>query len=332
MEPPFLIDAAMLTEFQACRRRYLLSRKWRPLRWKAKLLFDSCLRQAIVELGDGGAPGDVALAATTRFMNTGANPGLEVSGVDPYQVALDACAMLETMIETMGRMPRRKLTQVPSKPVADGLEWMFLAHADEKGHLHRTITVDRWDDDRLSQELHSWFVFGDVVMARKPLHLHVIEIGKMREGRRHSPWVRGWQHEYVTGRLRFQRKGQKALQGEAWKPVHLADSNSFNAVQWVDAMAADEVIETLLHEVEVDVPGMEHIRTAVRDVCNEAHQMVQWGDVVANPLLVPMSRAACDTPFPCSFQAVCYAPTMVNDIGGLGIYKPRVAAKKAVTA
>lgn len=320
---PFMLDASMLVEFQTCRRKFLLSRKYRPLRWKPKLLFDSCLRQAILDLGNGVSAVDAAMSATTRFMNTGANPGLDISGVAPFQVASDFCAMLETIIHTLARRAPLQLKPVVSRPFNDSLEWVFLAHQDSLGELHRVVTVDRFDDDRLSQELHSWYVFGDVCMSRKPMHLHFIEIGQMREGRRHSPWARAWEHSAIHGRIKFQRKGNKALQGEAWKPVFLADSNVHTASTWVDAMEADSVAESLFHEVEVTVPSAEHVKTFLRDAKTEAAQMKMWLEKVSDPMVVPMSRGACDVPFACAFQVVCYNPVFDVDVLSLGLYKPR---------
>jgi hypothetical protein len=319
-----MVDAAMLVEFQTCRRRFLLSRKWRSLRWKAKLLFDSCLRQGILDLGNGNSVSETVSGATTRYMNTGANPGLDVSGQDPYKIALDMCAMLETILTTLGRRPLLHLKPLPSKMISDGLEWVFLAHVDDRGELHRVVTVDRFDDDRLSQEMHSWYVFGEICMARKPMHLHFIEIGQMRDGRRHSPWARAWQHEYIANRIKFQRKGNKALQGDAWKPIFLADSNSHTSSSWVDAMESEGVAETLIHDIDVTVPALDHIKTFVRDVKTEATQMQQWMQAVHNPQMVPMTRSACDVPFACAFQPVCYSPTIDVDVASLGMYKPRV--------
>lgn len=314
----------MINEFQSCKRKYLLSRKWRALRWKPKLLLDSCLRQAILDLGNGKPPKDVIMEATTRFMTTGSSPGLDVSGNDPFKIALDLCACLETIITTLGRRPLLKLSPIPSKPIVEGLEWVFLSHEDERGHLHRVITVDRFDDDRLSQEMHSWYVFGDVCMARKPMHLHFIEIGQIRDGRRHTPWARAFQHEYIANRLKFQRKGNKELQGAAWKTVFLADSNAYNADSWVEQMESEGMAETLIHDVEVTVPVTEHLRAFRRDVKTEATQMQQWEAIIHDPQKVPMSRAACDIPFACQYQSICYSPTVDVDVRALGLYKPRV--------
>lgn len=323
MTAPFLVDAAMITIFQACKRKYLLSRKWRPLRWIPKTLFDSCLRQAILDLGNGQPANDVIISATTRLMTTGAQAGLDVAGKDPYKIALDLAACLETIITTLGRRPLLKLSPIPSKPIGDDVEWNYLAHADERGHLHRVITVDRLDDDRISQEMHSWYVFGDICMAKKPMHLHFIEIGQLRDGRRHTPWCRGYQHEYIANRLKFQRKGNKELQGAAWKAVFLADSNGYNAESWVDQMESEGVAETLIHDIEILVPATDHRKAFIRDIKIETAQMQQWEAVIHDPQQVPMSRAACDVPFPCQFQACCYSPTIDVDVRSLGLYKPR---------
>jgi hypothetical protein len=256
-------------------------------------------------------------------MTTGAQAGLDVTGNDPFKIALDLCACLETIITTLGRRPLLKLSPIPSKPIGSDLEWNYLAHADERGHLHRVITVDRFDDDRLSQEMHSWYVMGDLCMAKQPMHLHFIEIGQLRDGRRHTPWCRGYEHEYIANRLKFSRKGNKELQGAAWKAVFLADSNAYNADSWCAQMESEGVAETLIHDIEVTVPSTEHRKAAIRDIKIEATQMQQWEAAVSDPQQVPMSRAACDSPFACQFQSICYSPTVDVDVPSLGLYKPR---------
>lgn len=322
-QAPFLIDAAQLVEFQACRRRYLLSRQWRPNRWRPKLLMDACLRQGILDLGNGMPAKEAMMAATTRLMATGANPGLDIAGSDPYVIALDSCAVLETVLLTLSKQPILKLVPMTSKKLGEGLEWVFLAHMDENGELHRHITVDRYDEDRLAQELHSWYVFGDLCMSRKPMHLHFIEIGQMRDGRRHSPWARAYQHDVIANRIKFQRKGGKSLQGDSWKSVYLADSNKYDAEFWVSAMQQEGVADGLIHHADVTVPTQEHISECRRHIKTEANQMEQWIAQVVNPRIVPMARAACDSPLPCSYQAFCFAPSPEVDIAGLGLYKPR---------
>lgn len=322
-KPPFLNDAAMITEFQTCRRRFLLSRKWRSLRWKPKLLFDACLRQGILDLGNAKSVEDTVLEATTRFMAVGASPGLDIAGYDPFKAALDYCACLETILHALSLRSPLNLRPVASKRVDTGIEWVFLAHADSDGELHRTVTVDRFDDDRLSQEIHSWYVMGDVCMAKKPLHLRFIEIGQMRDGRRHSPWSRAWEHSAIRGRIKFQGKGNKKLQGDAWKATFLADSTVHTASSWVDAMFADDVPDTLIHDVEVTVPSAEHIVITKRDIRTESVQMMEWMRLIEDPLTVPMSRSACDVPYPCQYQAVCFNPIIDVDIRQLGLYKPR---------
>lgn len=323
---PFLIDATSLTEFQTCRRKFIFSRQWRATRWIPKMLLDSCLRQGIYELSKGKSIEDVRIEATTRLFATGANPGLDIPGHNPYTIAQDLAAILETVLTALSKKSLPPMTPIESKAINDNLEWVFLAYEDDKGNLHRYVTVDRFDDNRLSQEMHSWYVFGDVCMSRKPMFLHFIEIGQLRDGRRHTPWARAYQHEYIANRIKFQRKGNKKLQGEAWKAVFLADSSVLNADSWVESMEADGVIDTLIHDCEVNIPSMDHIQNCRRDIKTEATQMQEWIRSIQNPHRVPMSRHACDMPYPCAFQPACYSPIIDVDIRSLGIYKPRIGA------
>lgn len=323
---PYVIDANSITEFQTCRRKFLLSKQWRPQRWIPKILADSCLRQAIVELSQGEKKlNDIILDATTRFMTTAANSGLDIQAHDPYTIATDWCGCLETILHALSRRNLPKLKDHPSILLEKETEWVFLSHLGDDGYLHRWITVgEKFDGDRLAQEAHSWRVFGDIAAARLPMKLHAIEIGQMRDGRRHSPWTRAYTHTVIRGgKIRFNRKGNKKLQGDAWKPVYLADSDAYDSKAWVDVMEEEDVISTLIHEVELLVPDNHHLKEFKRHVRTEAEQMSQWSKMEVNPRHIPMSRGACDTPFPCQFQACCFSPDIDVDIASLGIYKPR---------
>lgn len=330
--PPFLIDANQITEFQTCRRKFLLSRQWRSVRWVPVILFQSCLRWGLFRLSNGDKVDEVAIEATTKFMNLAASPGLDIQGGDPYTVAMDYCAMLETILQAHSRRTLTRLSDLPSVAIDDGVEWSFISHKGDDGYLHRWITVDRLDADRISQEAHSWKCFGDIAAAKTPMKLHVIEIGQMRDGRRHSPWARAWQHGVIKGgRIKFTRKGGKALQGDIWKAVYLSDSDAWNSRAWVDIMEEEGMLRTLIHEVELTVPEPHHLKEFRRHVCTEAQQMQQWIDSIPNPRVVPMSRGACDTPYACQFQSVCFSPLVDVDIASLGIYKPRIGFSQIET-
>lgn len=320
---PFLIDAAKLTIFQSCKRKFLLNTKWYPLRWNPKALFDSCLRQAIGEFGSDKDVKDIVDGAVSRYMNTGANSGLDVVGKDPYVIALDYCSLLSTIIPALYKRTQLRLMPIPSVKIREDIEWVFLAYQDQYGELHRFITVDHWDEDRLASELHGWYVFGDICAARKPMHLHIIEIGQMRDNRRQSPWARAWEHEYIKGRIKFQRKGGKALQG-TWNPVYLCDTDQYKPSEWLELMENEGVVDTLIHQAEVLVPDNSQIKKFKQDITIEARQMIEWSASVNDPIKVPMSRAACDSPFPCQYQAVCFAPLEIINIESIGGYKPKI--------
>jgi len=321
---PFIVSAADIVTFQACRRRYLYSRKWRALRWLPKLLLDACLRQGIIDLGQGKPLADVISSATTRFYGAASSPGLDLPpGIDPYKLAIDHIACLETLLTTLSRRPLATTIPVKSKVLFSEAEWAFTSYQDANGELHRTITVSDYGEDTLTREMHSWYVVGDICVAKKPMHLHFIEIGQIRDGRRHTPWCKAMEHAFIAKRIKFQNKGAKPLQGN-WKSVWLSESSVWKAEDWCDVLFHEDVPDTLMHDVVIEVPSKERVADTLQQILIEARSMQEWEQAVQNPNLVPMTRAACDFPYTCSFVPCCYGPQVDVDVAGLGIYKPRL--------
>jgi len=289
-----------------------------------KMLGDACLRQGIFELSKGKPLADVISETTSRFYLTASDPGLDIApGIDPYKLAMDWVACLETILTTLSRRPMVELFEVPSKPLDKMHEWSFLSFKDKHGELHRTVTVDHYNSDAVTKEMHSWYVFGDVSVAKKPMHLHFIEIGQTRDGRRHTPWCRGFSHIHIANRLKFQNKGAKPLKGDVWQSVWLSESTRWDAAAWCDQLDVDDVPNTLIHEVVIDPPKPDRIAEAIAHIRTESDQMQSWEASIENPSVVPMARAACHWPNDCSYLPICYGPQIDVDIAGLGLYKPR---------
>lgn len=317
---PFVIDANSLNTFQECRRKYLLSSQWRSLRWHNKSLLDYCLRQGIFQLSNGGKLEEVASEAKTRYMTIAAQGTENPDGVDPYQIALDQCALIETVLEALSRRTLFCLKDVPSARISDEVEWSFLATQDDSGTLHRWVTCSSYDDDFLTRELHSWRIFGDCCAAKQDMKLHVIVIGSILKGRRESYWTRAYQHSHIRGKVKFSKKGGAKLEGD-WSKIYLSQTDLYDARSWVDLMEQDQILDTLIHEVEVSLPALQHQHEFRRQVKTEADQMQVWQERVENPRLVPMSRSACDGIVPCPFRPVCYSNDVTMELDGLGLYK-----------
>lgn len=318
------IDARIISEHQSCRRKTLLGHDYRLRRWRTKSLFDACLRRAIFTLSSGADPISVSSDAQAQFMQTAADPGLDLpAGANPYKIAKDHCAMLSTIIISLSKLILLTLREPRTVALGSSATWHPLSWADESGALHRWITVDRWGTDELAREGHSWYVLGDIAVSRVPMTLHVIEIGQQRKGRRASPWARAWQHPGLPNRkLRFLQKDGTPFHG--WKPVYLADVG-MDVGEWVETMWTEGAAQALLHHVEVVVPPNSVCDDTVRQILWEAAAIRELVEERASGgyLAQPMSRGACDAGHvACPFQEICYSVTPV-DVLATGLYVPK---------
>jgi len=317
-----ILDAKLLSDLQACPRRFLLNTNYEVLHWRPKLLLDACLRVGIQRISNGQDVAVVASDAKAQFLQTAANPGLDAPrGTDTYKLAKDYCALLETILLAAPRWSLPALTDSPVVALNSTTQWQPLAFTDAAGELHRFVTTDRIDDGTIARELHSWYVFGDMCVTRKSMTVHVIDIGQTRNGRRASAWARGWKHPAMANlKMRFARKDGSTFKG--WLPVYLADGGDAEA--WVAQMYAEGVAQGLVHIVPVALPSEAVIADTVWQILQEASRAHRLS-AERGPrrwLAQPMSRAACDGMIPCPFQNVCHGE-MVTDIISLGLYSPR---------
>src|SRR5438876_4403346 len=185
------LDASSLIEFQTCRRKWAINRLWKVLRWHPRSLFSSCMRTALFDLSNGSPLETVRSNARERFMNTAANPGLDLpSGSDPYRIACDFTSMMDTILIAFSRLTMLSLSKHSPVQLSDDVQWEVLSPVDESGMLHRFIFVDSWDNDAIAREVHSWRTCGDAAVCDAPMQFHVTEIGSQRKGRQHTPWIK----------------------------------------------------------------------------------------------------------------------------------------------
>jgi hypothetical protein len=315
MSSEFILDAASLIDFQSCRRKFLL-REHRLRKWRPKVLFDACLRRGVVQLSHGTDAPSVASAAKSQFMSVARDPGLDVVG-DPYRLARDWCGMLDIVLRWLGQQSIPQLRDLDKKCLSTSILWNFQSWGDDTGTLHRWITVDSWDKEAMSREVHSWRTAGDMVVANAPMVLHVIELGQQRNGHHASAWARAYEH---PGSSAFKWKFQKP-EDTTWKPVYFIDQRRVNAEEWVEA--AKSALAGLTHEVPINVPNESVRRDTLNQIEGEAYQMQALTDAHASWHLQPMSRGACDLYVPCPYQEACYSPETYVDVEKLGLYVKR---------
>ena len=230
--------------------------------------------------------------------------------------------MLDTIIHSLARTEVPEVHEVPTVTLADGIEWRTTSWTDSTGTLHRWITVDHWGQSDLAREFHSWWVAGDISVNTAPMILHVIEIGQIREGRRASPWVRGYKHPTMPGmHIRFKRTdGSQFATG--WKPCYLADHNEIATEVWVSQMWREGVAQERIHSLNVRCPTEADASAVKRQIVQEA-QAIREAQLDWTAL--PMSRNACDLFVPCPFQSACYSKQGV-DISKIGLYQRHAGA------
>ncbi len=324
-----ILSARDLFTLQNCPRRFLLETSFRVLRWRTKSLLDALLRRSLLVISQGQAVGDAAKSAKADFLQQAANPGLAVPrGTDSYKICMDHCAMLDTILRAMAKgIP--KLSEPTPITLSTELSWELSCFAAEDGTLHRFITADRWDDGALARELHSWPVLGDIAVARKPLTLHIVEIGQRKKNRQQSLWCRGWMHPALSNlKMHFLKKDGSPLRG--WRPRYLADDPHADPDIWVEQMIRERAVERLTHSVIVDVPAEGICEGIVRDILQEGHRAGELrGERSTRPWSeVPMSRGACDGLVTCPWQPVCYTQIPV-EIERMGLYTAREAKAHA---
>ena len=183
--------------------------------------------------------------------------------------------------------------------MSDGRRWALAASRGRDGALYRWTSTSRMDDDALTRELHSWAVWGDVAAAQAPMVLRIVEIGQRRKGHQHTAWCRTFRHPAVMGRYAFQQRDGRPLQG-SWKPIWYQDGDNDPKI-WVDLMERDRV--KLIHEVRVKAPTNAQCEDFQKQVALESARMEvlpkDWKEI-------PMFRPACDLPYVCPHQALCY--------------------------
>lgn len=314
-----ILSASTLTDLQSCPRKPLLSADWEILHLRPKQLLDGAIRKGILAISQGGDAAEVAKLMRAEFLQAAANPGMATSpGTDSYKLAMDLCAMIETILRASARVGLPKLSE--SKKVKCGaLMWQPLAFTAEDG-LHRIVTIDRWTETDLARELHSWYVVGDMAVTGLPLTIHVIEIGQSRGGRRASAWARGFRHPTMKNaqRIRFLHKDGTTFKG--WTPVWLADESSLDAGEWVDAMMREGAVARLWHTIPVAMPTDAQRAETVRQILAEgARASVLISERRSTPWsALPMARAACDGMVPCPWQGACYGGD--SNLTNTGLY------------
>lgn len=160
------------------------------------------------------------------------------------------------------------------------------------GGLRRIVLCDHWDERRALQEMRDWETLEGVIYGRS-VSLIAVQLGAMRDGRRHGPLTKGWLHPR-SRELRFRRRDHLPF-SEGWEPIwreHFDGSRD----EWLQGMTSDGVLEEtiLIHSVEWSAEETEEIKKIAEE------KMKRIGVDQARNL-----TACFDALHPCPFRFPC---------------------------
>ena len=315
-----ILNGHLLRTWQTCQRRYQLESNYRYLRWNPNVLLNAVLRKAIAELSSGADSVSAATRAVNTFVISAKDPGFALpDGIDTYTLAMDYVATIRTIVEYLTRITLLPLTLPSSSVIRPGLDWNFLASRDETGVLHRWKFVDYINEDTVIKEVHSWEVFGDMAVADAPMTLHLVSIGRRDGSHRISPWCRTYKSPAMQF-YKFRKQSGDPLTA-SWKPVWFSENPDNDPVVWVNLMEDDKLFDggliQHLNLKEVSDVHIEDFRRTLEYLCTDIEAMngVNWNQM-------PMSRPACDVPYTCPHQQICYSQDPRKELRESGLYKP----------
>jgi len=276
------------------------------------------MRNAIISLSANAETKAVTEKTVSFFLQQVRQPGLlQTSNVDVYKLAMDYVAMLKTQIEYFSRMNLLTLTKPKPIQLNPHFVWSWLSQSDESGALHRWRFVDYINDDTILTELHSWELFGDLALSRMPMTLHLVSIGRRDDSHHLSPWCRAYKAPSFN-MYKFQKKSGGGL-SDNWKPIYFADDIDMDAEAWVEQMIEDGVANNLVQHINVSEPAAIHTDMFRRDLDLELADRLERISVPWYNL--PMSRGACDKPYVCPHQELCFSLDPRSELAGNPLYE-----------
>ena len=315
----FTLDASSLSQWQSCKRKYVINRDYVPRKWRPKNLLAKCLREAIFQISNGADAVKAADDARVAFLRIANEPGLDYPDYDTYQISKDMCAVMDVVIRCISKLVLLAVEEADDIMVSGDVIWKTLCWQDESGLLHRWVFLDKPDNDKIITEGHSWYVAGDIMLSRLPMTLHVVDIGRMRQGRFRSPWTTA----YVLSMLpntdyHFLSPRGEELKGK-WNPKYLSDQAYDDYDEWADRIHHEGMAMRLIQHIPVKCPEISACNETDRMVVNEAHDM---RDAILAWNKYPMNRGSCDLYSACPHQNLCYSVLPVN-IASSSLYIPR---------
>lgn len=290
--------AKLLTDFECCPLKGFWSRDWQRRRMShTEFLYDA-IRVGLTEVERE----DFGVCAGEHVMNLAVTPGLETPSSHHIHDSICHLAALADTLTCAIRRPEAPAWQIPSPATLGEHLWHPSAYLDPSGSkLRRVVLVTSWSDDRHFSECRSWYGLGEVCAYRLPMTMAVCVLGAHRDGKRHGPFSRGFQHP-VNHQLRFRKKSRSSSEifSDRWGAIWREDHNEISNHQWLQSMISDDILRDVCFTVEIPVPEVAVVKR-IREMAGR-----KMAAVHSIPEQPPPSLSVCDRP-PCQFKPCCWS-------------------------
>jgi hypothetical protein len=310
-----IASAALLTNFEHCRRWGFYSKNWEKHKMSLMQMFHRGVRSALLETSD-----DPGQSAGEHLVTLAALRGIDIgsqanASVNLYRAAQNHAAIAD-LVTTVIRKDGRADPWLEIGPGQNGW-WGSALLSPERDRLRQFLAVSSWSEERAFYERHSWYVLGEIAHYEMPLELVVAVLGPTVGGRRQSPWSKARFHRFRS-HLRFRMHKRAKVEGfaESWTWIYREEHDEINRSKWLDAMMEDDVMQQSLFRIEVPVPEKSRLdkvrRLAQRQMENlEASLPGKWWAEVNpdNTLYIPQKQmTTCHNPLhPCPYRACCWS-------------------------
>lgn len=300
-----MTTASLLTSFEKCQRAGFWDRSWQRHRLTTSEALHAAVRAGLLSDRE-----DFGESAGESFIEMARDRGLEgLKGHQVYPSAIHHACLADILVSAT-RKPGDEPWVVP-EPITN---WTPSCLMDRDGsRLRQFLAVSYWNEDRQRAAIQSWSAIGEVCTYNMPMQLVVAVIGNMREGRRSSPWTRGYLHPSHKG-LRFRRRGKNAADGfnERWLHIWREDHDEITRDLWIQRMAEDSILQEQMFVVDVEVPEQTSRHSILQTSEHQLEALQSASQLPGKALSV------CNDPIrPCEFRCCCWSqPESLPSDGG----------------
>ncbi len=242
----------LLTAFETCPRKGLYASKFEARRLQAVEMVRFALKSSLTAPCDDSKP--FGETAGDTVMQLAADRGLDTDLHDLYAPVVHHACLADIMVSCIRKSGDKPWIIPP--PVQNWTSACFLS--PEGGHLRRIVLVSHWTDERAESEKRSWFTAGEIAAYDLPMQMIVLVIGQQRNGKRISPWVKGFLHPQ-NKQLRFRKKERSTSEvfNDRWVQIFREDHAEISREKWLDAMLKDDVLPEVC--LRIDIPRLDQV-------------------------------------------------------------------------